>query len=113
VTTKTKAAKTLTKPVKINRGKQNLGPAWKPGVSGNPAGRPLGARNRFSEDVIHVIAADWAAGGAETVARVRQTDPSTYFRVVASILPKDVLVNVQRGDSAIGHADDDRNTKGD
>jgi hypothetical protein len=26
------------------------------------------------------------------VARVRATDPSTYLRVVASILPKDVLV---------------------
>jgi hypothetical protein len=24
------------------------------------------------------------------------TDPATYFRVVASILPKDVLVNVQQ-----------------
>jgi hypothetical protein len=30
------------------------------------------------------------------VARVRATDPSTYLRVVASILPKDVLVNVQQ-----------------
>jgi hypothetical protein len=42
------------------------------------------------------IAADWAVGGAETIARVRMTDPATYFRVVASILPKDVLVNVQQ-----------------
>jgi hypothetical protein len=39
---------------------------------------------------------DWAAGGPEAIARVRQTDPSTYMRVVASILPKDVLVNVQQ-----------------
>jgi hypothetical protein len=29
-------------------------------------------------------------------AKVRQTDPSTYLRAVASILPKDVLVNVQQ-----------------
>lgn len=28
------------------------------------------------------------------IARVRQQDPSTYLRVVVSILPKDVLVNV-------------------
>jgi hypothetical protein len=46
--------------------------------------------------VIQDIAADWAIGGAETIARVRMTDPATYFRVVASILPKDVLVNVQQ-----------------
>jgi hypothetical protein len=35
--------------------------------------------------VIQDIAADWAIGGAETIARVRMTDPATYFRVVASI----------------------------
>ena len=46
--------------------------------------------------MIQDIAADWAIGGAETIARVRMTDPATYFRVVASILPKDVLVNVQQ-----------------
>jgi hypothetical protein len=69
---------------------------WKPGESGNPAGRPIGARNKFSEDVIQAFALDWAAGGPEAIARVRLTDPSTYMRVMASILPKDVLVNVQQ-----------------
>ena len=69
---------------------------WKPGESGNPMGRPIGARSRYSEDVLTVLANDWAAGGADVVARVRATDPSTYLRVVASILPKDVLVNVQQ-----------------
>jgi hypothetical protein len=69
---------------------------WKPGESGNPAGRPLGSRNKLSESVIQDIAADWAIGGPETIARVRMTDPATYFRVVASILPRDVLVNVQQ-----------------
>ena len=69
---------------------------WKPGESGNPAGRPLGSRNKLSESVIQDIAADWAMGGPDTIARVRMTDPATYFRVVASILPKDVLVNVQQ-----------------
>jgi hypothetical protein len=69
---------------------------WKPGESGNPLGRPIGSRSKLSESVIQDIAADWAIGGAETIARVRMTDPATYFRVVASILPKDVLVNVQQ-----------------
>ena len=45
--------------------------------------------------MIQDIAADWAIGGAETIARVRMTDPAN-LRVVASILPKDVLVNVQQ-----------------
>jgi Family of unknown function (DUF5681) len=76
--------------------KKRAATLWKPGESGNPAGRPLGSRNKLSESVIQDIAADWAIGGPETIARVRMTDPATYFRVVASILPKDVLVNVQQ-----------------
>jgi hypothetical protein len=76
--------------------KQHLRPPWKPGESGNPAGRPLGARSRLSEAVLADVAADWAIGGAETIARVRATDPAVYFRVIASILPKDVLLSVQQ-----------------
>jgi hypothetical protein len=60
------------------------------------AGRLPGSRNKFSEDVIQAFAADWAAGGPEAIERVRLTDPSTYMRVVASILPKDILVNVHQ-----------------
>jgi hypothetical protein len=48
---------------------------WKPGQSGNPAGRPLGSRNKFSE-----------AAHADLVARVRMTGPSTYMWVCFSIL---------------------------
>ena len=93
--------------VNENRGEQKLDrtrhlkPAWQPGQSGNPAGRPVGSRNKLSELVIADIAADWAIGGAETIARVRVTDPATYFRVVASILPKDVLINVQQNASIL------------
>ena len=85
-----------TEDPKPKRATAHLMPAWQPGQSGNPAGRPLGSRNKLSESVIQDIAADWAIGGPDTIARVRMTDPATYFRVVASILPKDVLVNVQQ-----------------
>ena len=81
--------------VKEHKGKSGLRP-WKPGESGNPAGRPIGARNKFSEDVIQAFALDWAAGGPEAIERVRLTDPNTYMRVVASILPKDIVVNVHQ-----------------
>jgi hypothetical protein len=84
------------KPVKaVSTVPKQLTP-WQPGQSGNPAGRPIGSRNKFSEDVITAFAVDWATGGPEAIARVRQTDPSTYMRVVASILPRDVLVSVQQ-----------------
>jgi hypothetical protein len=45
--------------------------------------------------VIQAFAVDWAAGGPEAIARVRVTGPSTYMRVVASILPKDILIGIE------------------
>jgi hypothetical protein len=32
--------------------KQLMATAWKPGQSGNPAGRPIGARQRISEKLL-------------------------------------------------------------
>ena len=61
-----------------------------------PRGETDRSPHKFSEDVIQAFALDWAAGGPEAIARARVRDPSTYMRVVASILPKDVLVNVQQ-----------------
>jgi hypothetical protein len=53
----------------------------------NGAGRPKGSRNRLSEKFLHDLETDWEKNGAETIARVRQNDPSTYFRVTAGLLP--------------------------
>ena len=75
---------------------KNKGHHWKPGESGNPIGRPLGSRNKFSEAALADLAADWEAGGAEAIAGVRMTDPSTYMRVCFSILPRDILLSVQQ-----------------
>jgi Family of unknown function (DUF5681) len=69
---------------------------WKPGQSGNPAGRPQGARAKFSEQACADALADWTANGAATLARVRATDPSTYLRVLFSIIPKDIAVSIEQ-----------------
>ena len=37
---------------------------WKPGESGNPAGRPKGSRNKLSEEFVAEIYADWCEHGA-------------------------------------------------
>ncbi len=62
--------------------------SFKPGASGNPAGRPKGARQRFSESFISAMAEDFQAHGARVIATVRKTDPASYLRVVASLQPK-------------------------
>ena len=68
---------------------------FKPGQSGNPLGRPQGARSKFSEQACADALADWTANGAATLERVRATDPSTYLRVLFSIIPKDIAVSIE------------------
>lgn len=68
---------------------------FKPGQSGNPLGRPQGARSKFSEAACADALADWTGTGADTLERVRLTDPSTYLRVLFSIIPKDIAVSIE------------------
>lgn len=64
-----------------------------PGNSGF-GGRPKGSRNRLGEAFVSDLERDWLQGGPETIERVRRDDPSTYLRVVAGILPKELNVTV-------------------
>ncbi len=76
---------------------------WQPGQSGNPAGRPLGARNKIAEQIIATLADDWngedvpgVPNGPAAVKRLRQDDPSRYVAAAFGLLPRDVLVHVQQ-----------------
>lgn len=59
------------------------------------AGRPQGARSKFSEAVCADALADWTTHGKTALARVREEDPSTYLRVLFSIIPKDVAISIE------------------
>src|SRR5262245_19556562 len=63
-------------------------PRWQPGQSGNPAGRKPGSRNRLSEEVICALLRDFRQHGQKAIARVRETQPGTYLKVLAMVLPK-------------------------
>ena len=56
-------------------------------------GRPAAVRNKFSNAFLTDLLADWQANGAAAIKTVRTRDPSTYFRVAASILPKEMVVD--------------------
>ncbi|PDT82922.1 hypothetical protein [Sinorhizobium sp. BJ1] len=64
---------------------------------GNP-GRPKGSRNKLGEQFIADLYEDWQAHGVETLQKVRADKPDQYLKVVASILPKDLNVNINSTD---------------
>lgn len=68
-----------------------------PGNNGG-AGRPKGARNKLGEAFIEDMLADWEANGPAAIVQVRTEKPDAYLKVVASILPKDLNVNINQTD---------------
>lgn len=72
---------------------------FKPGQSGNPKGRPLGARSKLGEAFLEAMQQDFEAHGIAAIVEVRETKPDQYLKVIASILPKELNVNVNEVDS--------------
>lgn len=64
---------------------------------GNP-GRPKGSRNKLGEAFIEDMLADWEANGPAAIVKVRTEKPDAYLKVVASILPKDLNININQTD---------------
>lgn len=67
---------------------------WKPGQSGNPKGRPKGSRNKLGEAFLEDMMASWQKHGTEAIERVIEERPQDYLKVIASILPKELNVNL-------------------
>jgi uncharacterized FlaG/YvyC family protein len=63
---------------------------FKPGMSGNPNGRPKGSRHKLQEWFLAAFCEDFEEHGASVIARVRQTQPSDYLKAAVAILPKQV-----------------------
>ena len=68
-----------------------------PGNSGF-GGRPKGSRNKLGEAFLEDMLADWEANGPAAIREVRETKPDAYLKVVASILPRDLNVNINQTD---------------
>jgi hypothetical protein len=71
------------KPVAKTRGFQK-------GVAANPYGRPKGARERFTKAFMDDLAVTWQRQGKPCLDKLAKTDPATFVRVCASLIPKEV-----------------------
>lgn len=70
------------------------GVPFQPGQSGNPAGRPKGARSKLGEKFLEDLLASWETSGVAAIAKVIEEKPDQYLKVVASILPKEIAAEV-------------------
>src|SRR3569623_48169 len=64
------------------------------GQSGNPGGKPIGARTRLSNAFLTALAKDFEANGANAIAVLRAEKPEKYCELIADILPKETTLNV-------------------
>lgn len=73
------------------KGNPNPSPATRFTAENHPkGGRPKGSRDKLSADFIAALSKDFGEHGEATIAKVREDDPSTYVRVIAGIVPKEM-----------------------
>jgi hypothetical protein len=59
-------------------------------------GRRKGSRNKLSEMFLEKIALDFMEHGAEAIERVRKEDPAAYLKLLAWLIPRELILQRER-----------------
>lgn len=73
---------------------KQLAARWKPGQSGNPAGRPIGARQRFADAFVGDVAATWEKHGTGVLDKMAQDEPVRFAELCGRLIPRDLQVTL-------------------
>ena len=65
-------------------------PRFKPSESGNPGGKPVGARNRLTRQFLNALADDFEEHGKQAIIQAREKDPMGYVKAIGALMPKQV-----------------------
>ena len=65
---------------------------FKPGQSGNPAGRTPGSRNRFTALKEAFVEAFDGIGGVDSLMEWARNNPDKFYPILARLFPKEVEV---------------------
>jgi len=69
---------------------------FKPGQSGNPAGRPRGSRNKLAEDFLSDAYQQWQQHGSKALETMATSEPAKFCQMVAGLLPKESVLQDER-----------------
>lgn len=67
---------------------------FKPGQSGNPAGKPKGAKSKLQEDFLRDVLTAWETRGPDAITGMINEKPADFVKMVAGLMPKDIQFNI-------------------
>ena len=68
---------------------------WQKGSSGNPAGRPLSARQKISERLLGDLQEVWEQHGKSVLLKLAKKDPGRLAQIAYGLLPRDIFLTVE------------------
>jgi hypothetical protein len=77
----------------------------RPGESGNPNGRPIGARNKLSQDFIDDFHQVWQEEGINALRNAARRSPARFIQVAASLIPQHFTLEHEH--KLVGLSDDE------